>query len=72
VIKDCGVKFFSLFILIKLKFIIEKRIYFSRSNIKQPIIKNIFSHENLIHDFSEHFLLNSKSSLKKIRRGDFC
>jgi hypothetical protein len=72
VIKDCGVKFLSLFIMIKLKFIIERRIYFSRSNKKQPIIKNIFSLENLIHDFSEHFLLNSKCSLKKIRSGYFC
>ena len=72
VIRDCGVKFFSLFLLIKLKFIIERRIYLSRSNKKQPVIKNIFSLESLVHDFSEHFSLNSKCSLKKIRRGDFC
>lgn len=72
VIKECGVKFFSLFILNKLKFIIERKINFSRSNKKQPIIKNISSPENLINDFSELFLVDSKYSLKKIRRGEFC
>ena len=72
VIKDCRMKFFNLHLLNKIKCVFKKERGAFKHKRKQEVIRNIFSQEILIHDFSEHFLLNSKNSLKKAIKYDFC
>jgi len=71
VIKNCQVNFFNLCLLNKLKCIFKREKGFFKNSGKQGIVKNNFSQETLIHDFSEYFSLNSKHSLKKFIKNDF-
>ena len=71
VIKKCQVNFFNLCLLNKLKCIFKREKGFFKISGKQGIVKNNFSQETLIHDFSEYFSLNSKHSIKKFIKNDF-